>query len=122
MFAEREQVLTLQSCDGQSFQASLAAGLLCGTVQQCLEGAQFCSAQRILFYIIIYMHELKVFWLADFAECSATSVIPLPAVDAESLQRVLDFCDAKACELRFDKVEGWMDRNRLWGVYPNETF
>jgi SH3-like domain-containing protein len=35
---------------------------------------------------------------------------------------VLKRCSAKACEMEFGKVEGWMDRSRIWGVYPNETF
>ncbi len=31
-------------------------------------------------------------------------------------------CTLKACEMKFDKVDGWMDRTRLYGLYPNEVF
>ena len=31
-------------------------------------------------------------------------------------------CEAEVCELRFEKVTGWVERARLWGVYPDEKF
>jgi SH3-like domain-containing protein len=34
----------------------------------------------------------------------------------------IESCDPFACELNFGKVEGWVDRTRLWGVYADEHF
>lgn len=34
----------------------------------------------------------------------------------------IESCGPIACELKFGKVEGWVDRARLWGVYADEHF
>lgn len=34
----------------------------------------------------------------------------------------IERCEVSACELRFDKTEGWMDRSHFWGVYADEKF
>ncbi len=34
----------------------------------------------------------------------------------------LRHCDAQACEMKFDGLEGWVPRARLWGVSDGETF
>lgn len=31
-------------------------------------------------------------------------------------------CDEKACEVKFDTAEGWIDRSRLWGVHAGKPF
>lgn len=33
----------------------------------------------------------------------------------------LEKCEDNWCAVAADKIEGWIDRARLWGVYPNET-
>jgi SH3-like domain-containing protein len=34
----------------------------------------------------------------------------------------IESCGPIACELKFDKAEGWVDRSRLWGVDADEHF
>ena len=34
----------------------------------------------------------------------------------------LRHCDSHACEVKFDGVEGWVPRARLWGISDGETF
>jgi SH3-like domain-containing protein len=34
----------------------------------------------------------------------------------------LRHCDALACEVKFDGVEGWVPRSRLWGLNNGERF
>ncbi len=34
----------------------------------------------------------------------------------------LRHCDALSCEMRFDGVEGWVPRSRLWGLNNGERF
>jgi SH3-like domain-containing protein len=31
-------------------------------------------------------------------------------------------CNESACEVRFDEGRGWIERTRLWGVFPGEQF
>lgn len=35
---------------------------------------------------------------------------------------MLRHCDAHACEVKFDGVEGWVPKARLWGVSDGEAF
>jgi len=34
----------------------------------------------------------------------------------------LERCEASACEVRFDRATGWIDRKRLWGMHDGEQF
>jgi len=34
----------------------------------------------------------------------------------------LEKCDASACEVKFARAEGWVDRMRLWGVHDGQQF
>jgi SH3-like domain-containing protein len=34
----------------------------------------------------------------------------------------LKACDADACRVRAPHIDGWIDRSRIWGADPSETF
>lgn len=60
------------------------------------------------------------------AEPTAVWVRPdQPSLVARLSANVLvdvDRCDGRMCRVTVDKVSGWVDQGRLWGVYPNEKY
>jgi SH3-like domain-containing protein len=52
-----------------------------------------------------------------------------PEVDARAVARLepgviatLETCKGEWCEIEVGGYEGWMTREKLWGVYPEESF
>jgi len=51
---------------------------------------------------------------------SADAASPLKAMLEPGVLGVVKRCSGRWCRFRGDGFDGWIEQERLWGVYPNE--
>lgn len=56
------------------------------------------------------------------AHSSAAADAPVVAYLQPRVIARVEKCTGSWCQVRIDEYQGWIEQERLWGVYPEETF